>query len=153
MVVQEREVDADEGTGGEIEEAHEAVEVRVARVEAMALWQHRPSTRVETRVEDAAALGPHGACAPVGADGAEPDVVLQVAGQKNPPPNQLHQIPVQRRPIQQGHLAGVTAAHAAELAVGNHDLRQMSLLWKQQRQIEPINEISRCPQNIYGDRI
>jgi hypothetical protein len=29
----------------------------------------------------------------------------------------------------------------------------MSLLWKQQRQIEPINEISRCPQNIYGDRI
>jgi len=85
---------------------------------------------VEARVEDAAAAGGGGAGAPVGADGAEPHVVLQVAGQ-HPPPDQLHQVPAQRRPIR-GHLAGAGAGagavrEAAELAAGNHGLRQISL--------------------------
>lgn len=77
----------------------------MAGVEAMALGKQHPSTWVETRVEDAATLGPEGACAPVGADGAEPDVVQQVAGQ-HPPADQIQQIPIQRRPIV---LAGETA--------------------------------------------
>jgi hypothetical protein len=91
--------------------------VGVARVEAVALRQHHPSPRVETRVEDAAAAGAGGARSPVGADGAEPDVVRQVAG-KYPARDEFHQIRVQRRLVRE-HLA-VAARQAAELAARTH---------------------------------
>ena len=69
----------DEGAGGEVEEAHKAAEVGVAGVEAVALGQHHPAARVEAWVADVRA---DGAFTPVRAHGAEPDVVLLVAGQR-----------------------------------------------------------------------
>jgi hypothetical protein len=95
MVIQEREVDTDDGAGGEVDEAHEAAEVGVAGVEAVALGEHHPAARVEAWIEDVRA---DGARAPVRAGGTEPDVVLQVAGQHTPP-DELHQICVEGRPI------------------------------------------------------
>jgi hypothetical protein len=86
VVIQEWEVSTDEGAGGEVEEAHEAAEVGVAGVEAVALGEHHPAARVEAWVADVRAAG---ARAPVRAYGAEPDVVLQVAGQHTPP-DELH---------------------------------------------------------------
>jgi hypothetical protein len=95
MVIQEREVDMDHKTGGEVDEAHEAAEVGVAGIEAVALGEHHPVARVEAWVEDARA---DDARAPVQADDAESDVVLQVVGQ-HPPPDELHQICGKGRPI------------------------------------------------------
>lgn len=84
MVIQEREVGAGKGAGGEVEETNRAAEVWMARVQAVTLRQHHPLARVETRVEDASAAWANGACVPVMADCAEIDIVLQVAGQHPP---------------------------------------------------------------------
>jgi hypothetical protein len=52
MVIQEREVDTDDGAGGEVDEAHEAAEIGVAGVEAVALGEHHPAARVEAWIKD-----------------------------------------------------------------------------------------------------
>ena len=90
VVPEEREVDADEGAGGEVEEADEAAQLAVARVEAVALGEQHPPPRVESPVYDAAAARAGRAGPPVGADGAEADVVQQVAvAGQHPPRDQL----------------------------------------------------------------
>ena len=66
----------------EVEEADVAVQVGVAGVEAVALGEHLPAAWVEAWVDDAAAARGGGAGSPRGADGAEADVVQQVAGQQ-----------------------------------------------------------------------
>lgn len=97
VVPEQREQDADDGARGEVEEADVAAHLAVARVEAVALGQHHPPARVEARVDDAAAAWGERARPPVRADGAEADVVPQVA-REHPPPDQADQICRERRP-------------------------------------------------------
>jgi hypothetical protein len=59
----------------EVEEAHVAVQLGVARVEAPALRQHHPPPRMEAWVDHAAAARGRRARSPGGADGTEADVV------------------------------------------------------------------------------
>jgi hypothetical protein len=81
VVLEQRDVDADEGARVEVEEADVAVQLGVARVEAVALGQHHPAPRMEAWVDDAAAARGRCAGSPGGAHGTEADVVQQVAGQ------------------------------------------------------------------------
>lgn len=91
VIPEEREVDADEGAGREVEEADEPAQLSVSRVEAVALGQHHPPPWVEAPVDDATAARARGAGAPVWAHGAQPDVVQQVDRQ-HPTGDQVHQI-------------------------------------------------------------
>jgi hypothetical protein len=84
VVSKERKLDTDEGSCVEVEEANVVAELVVARVEAVTLWKHYPASRVEAWVNDTAAAWAHGAVAPQSADGAEADVVQEVAGQDMP---------------------------------------------------------------------
>ena len=97
VVVKERQVDADEPARGEAEETYVPAEIGVAGVESVAFGQHHPPSRVEARIYNAAATRAEGTLGPVGADGAEADVIQQVAGQHTPP-YKLHQILGQRSP-------------------------------------------------------
>ena len=81
VVVEQRDADADEGSRVEVEEADVALQVGMAGVEAVAFGQQRPTARVEVWFDDPAAARGGGAGSPRGADGAEADVVQQVAGQ------------------------------------------------------------------------
>jgi hypothetical protein len=96
VVLEQRDADTDEGSRVEVEEADLAAQVGVAGVEAVALREHRPAARVEARVDDALAARGGGAGSPRGADGAEADVVQQVAGQQARR-EQANQIILQRR--------------------------------------------------------
>jgi hypothetical protein len=97
VVVEQRDVDADEGSRVEVEEADVAVQLGVAGVEAVAFGQQRPMARVEAWFDDPAAARGGGAGSPRGANGAEVEVVQQVAGQKARR-EQANQIIRQRRP-------------------------------------------------------
>jgi hypothetical protein len=81
VVREQREVGAHEGARAAVEEADAGAEPGVARVQAMALREHRPPARVEAGVGHAAAVRVRGAGAPAGAHGAEADVVEQVSGE------------------------------------------------------------------------
>jgi len=81
VVLEQRDADADEGSRVEVEEADVAVQLGVAGVEAVAFGQQRPTARVEAWFDDPAAARGGGARSPRGADGAEADVVQQIAGQ------------------------------------------------------------------------
>jgi len=81
VVLEQRDVDADEGARVEVEEADVAVQLGVARVEAVALGQHHPAPRMEAWVDDAAAARGRSAGSPSGANSTKADVVQQVAGQ------------------------------------------------------------------------
>jgi hypothetical protein len=81
VVLEQRDVDADEGSCVEVEEVDVAVQLGVARVEAPALGQHHPAPRMEAWVDDAAASRGRSAGSPSGANSTKADVVQQVAGQ------------------------------------------------------------------------
>jgi len=81
VVVEQRDADAYKGSRVEVDEADAAVQLRVAGVEAVSFGQQRPTARVEAWFHDPAAARGGGAGSPRGADGAEADVVQQVAGQ------------------------------------------------------------------------
>ena len=66
-----------EDSGREVEEAFLS---RSCRVEAVALGQHHPPARVKARVDNTTAAWADGARPPVGANGAEADIVGHVAG-------------------------------------------------------------------------
>jgi len=84
VVLKDGELGTHEPPRVEVEEADVAAELAMGRVQAMALRQHHPATRVEARVVDAVAARGNGARPPVGANRAEVDVVQQVAGQHTP---------------------------------------------------------------------
>jgi hypothetical protein len=81
VVLEQRDVDADEGSCVEVEEPDVAVQLGVARVEATALGKHHPAARVEAWVADAVATWGSGARSPGSADGTEANIVHQVDGQ------------------------------------------------------------------------
>lgn len=98
VVAEERDLAAHDGARGAVEEADVGLVLVVAREEAVALGEHHPPARVEAGVGHAAAGRGGRAGSPVGADGAEADVVQQVAGLQQPVPDQPDQIRLQRRP-------------------------------------------------------
>ncbi len=129
VVLEERELGAGEGAGGEVEEADEPAELGVAGVEAVALGEHHPAARVEARVGDAAAARAGGGGAPGGADGAEADVVEEVAGER-PLRDQPQEVGVQRRPRR---LGGREAAALGGGGARSHGQLGRRPLWASRR--------------------
>jgi len=120
VVVEQRDVDADPGPRVEVEEAHVAVQLGVARVEPVALGQHHPAPRAEAWVDDAATARGGRAGSPGGADSSEPDVVHDVGGQqaRRDQANQIirkRRRPGRRRRRRRRHIDTVGAASGAAI--------------------------------------
>jgi hypothetical protein len=84
MVPEQRELGTDEGSRVEVEEADVPTQLAISRIEAMTLGEHHPAARVESQIGDAAAARTEGAGPPTGADGAEANVIQEIALQNKP---------------------------------------------------------------------
>jgi hypothetical protein len=82
VVLEQRDVDADEGSHVEVEEADVAEQLGVARVEAVSFGEHSPAARVEERVDNPAATLGGGVGSPVGANSSEVDIVEKVVSKQ-----------------------------------------------------------------------
>ena len=110
VVLELREGDTDEGTGGgEVEEAGVAAVGAVAREPAEALREEHPAARVEARVQQGAAARGGSGGAPLGADRAEADVVYETPRGEHPRRDELRQVDVQRRPVRRRSRLAVPA--------------------------------------------
>lgn len=105
VVAEKREPLVGAGSRGAVHEASRGRRRRLAGTGAGG-GKHDPVARVEARVEDAAAAGGGGAGAPVGAGGAEADVVEEVAGGQHAPADEVDQICLQRHPRGRVGVAG-----------------------------------------------